>query len=78
MIDLKKETAIKLIPLGISETTTFTLFKKGLIDERTAKKFLVREEFNEANPCRGEKGNIKNDLADKYCVSFETVNIYIK
>lgn len=78
IMDLQKETAKRLSTLGISENTTFALFAKGLIDERTAKKFLVREEFKDSHPERGQKCGVKNELADKYCCSFETVNLYLK
>ena len=78
MINLRKETAHKLQLMGISEDLTFALFDQGLIDERTAKKFLVREEYHEANPCKGHKSDVKSELADKFCCSFETVNLYVK
>ena len=76
-MDLKAETAKKLRSLGIDEATTFTLFDSGLIDERTAKKFLVRKEYEQMNTLKGNKNQIKEQLADKFCVSFETIKNYI-
>jgi hypothetical protein len=79
LIDLKKETAKRLSDgLGMDENLTFRLFTDGLIDERTAKKFLVRDEYQKINPPNGQKNEVKVNLADKFCVSFETVNLYIK
>jgi len=78
MLDLKKETAIKLQTLGISQDTTISLFEKGLMDERTAKKFLVKKEYHEANPKEGHKCDTIEELADKFCCSFETVKRYIR
>lgn len=78
MINLKNETAHKLRLMGISENITFTLFDSGLIDEYRAKRFLVRNEYESAHPLKGHKGDIKEMLAEKYCVSVETVNLYLK
>jgi hypothetical protein len=78
MLNLKVETAKRLTSLGISENTTFALFEQGLFDERTAKKFLVREEYRQANPHNGQKGDLKEELADKFCVSSAMINIYLK
>jgi len=78
MLNLKEKTAIRLQDLGVNQDITFSLFEKGLMDERTAKKFLIKDEYEQNNPAKGHKGDVKQELADKYCCSFETVNLYLK
>jgi len=78
MVNLKEETAKRLSALGISENVTFTLFSTGLIDDRTAKKYLVREEYEKGCPGAGHKVALKEALADKFCVSIETIKGYIR
>jgi hypothetical protein len=79
MIDLKTETAQRLerkldIPLAI----TFALFETKLIDERTAKRFLIKDDFESLSPERGTKEEAADLLAQDYCVSFETAMRCIK
>jgi hypothetical protein len=78
MIDLKQETAKRLEKkLDISSDATFILFEIGLVDERTAKRFLVKDDFECNFPKKGEKEEAILYLADKYCISFETARNYI-
>jgi len=78
MIDLKTETALRLerkldIPLKI----TFALFETNLIDERTAKRFLIKDDFESLSPERGTKEETTELLAQDYCVSPKTASNYI-
>lgn len=78
MIDIKTETAERLKrKLKISTGVTFALFDAGLIDERTAKRFLVKDDFNSLSPEKGIKEEITDNLAQDYCVSFGTAKRYI-
>jgi hypothetical protein len=78
MIDLKKETVKRVAEkLQVPESSISILFDQGLMDERTAKKFLVRLEFNEMNPAHGHKIEIMEVLANKFCTSLDTIWKYI-
>lgn len=78
MKNIKDETVRRLRKrLNISESTTLSLFEEGLIDDRTAKRFLIRDEFESASPQKGEVGEVKERIAEQYCVSFETASNYI-
>jgi Zn-dependent peptidase ImmA (M78 family) len=78
MIDLKTETAKRLErKLDVSSDITLVLFDIGLIDERTAKRFLVKDDFENKCPKQGEKEESLIHIADDYCVSLETAKRYI-
>lgn len=72
MIDIKKETAERLKD-SIPEKTVFQLFAIGLITEQSAKHFLIHNEFESSAPVRGHKTEIKEVIAEKYCVSYDLV-----
>jgi len=77
MIDIKVRTASLLKEnIGISEDTTQALFDIGVLDEGTCRRVLVREEFLSKNQTL-RKTELKIALAEKYCVSFSTVEKYI-
>jgi hypothetical protein len=77
-MDLKAKTAARLKrKLNLSEGVTFALFDAGLIDDRTARRFLVKDDFEEASPVRGQKEETTEEIARTYCVSFETARNYI-
>lgn len=76
MIDVKNETA-KRLKDKVPEETVFELFSVGLITEGSAKRFLIADDFEKSNPKRGEKSTVKNKLADRYCVSADTVDKYL-
>lgn len=76
MIDLKKETARKLAGI-IPESAVFTLFSKGLITDQTAKRFLIKEEYQEADPERGRRIETREEIASRFCVSVDTVHKYL-
>lgn len=78
MIDLKQETAKRLEKkLDISPDAILVLFDFGLIDDRTAKRFLVKDDFENKCPQQGEKEETTIHLADDYCISLETAKRYI-
>lgn len=78
MIDLKEETAQRLErKFDISTGVTFALFESGLIDERTAKRFLIKDDFASLSPEKGTKEETAENIADDYCLSFETVKKYL-
>jgi hypothetical protein len=78
MIDLKTETAKRLeSKLDISSDVTFVLFDIGLIDERTAKRFLVKDDYESQYPPKGLKEETTIHIADDFCVSLETAKRYI-
>ena len=76
MIDVKSETAKRLEGL-LDEDTVFQLFSVGLITERTATRFLVTDEFRKAEVPRGQVTELKDRIAEKYCLSVETIQKYI-
>ncbi|MBA7523531.1 hypothetical protein ES705_15658 [subsurface metagenome] len=77
MINIKSRTA-NLVKqnLGLDESTTKALFDIGLLNEEICKKVLIREEYLASNQTR-LKTEVKIHLAEKYCVSFSTVEKYI-
>lgn len=75
MIDVQKETKEKL--KDIPADTVSWLFSVGLITEQAARRFLIVAEYTEAHPAHGEKEAMREQLADAYCVSTDTVKKYI-
>ncbi len=57
---------------GIEETITGFLFEKGIIREDIMRKVLLREEYRQKVGPNG-KQLLKNQLAQKYCVSIRVV-----
>jgi hypothetical protein len=76
MIDIEKETAERLEKKGISKEVTKQLFTLKLINSQTAKRFLIVDEYESTAPCQGEKGHVKDQIADTFCVSSATVKLY--
>jgi len=71
MIDIKKQTAMFMMKyFDLPVETTETMFTAGVLEENVCKKVLIRHEFHNAS---GKKGEIKESIADKYCVSISTV-----
>jgi hypothetical protein len=78
MIDLKTETAKRLEnKLKVSSDITFVLFEIGLIDDRTAKRFLVKDDYESTCPEKGEKEETTIHIADNHCISEATARRYI-
>jgi hypothetical protein len=76
MINIKEETAKRLERQDIPSSITFRLFNLGLINDRSAKRFLIVDTYKTEEPCRGEKNHIKDKIADDFCVSSATVHAY--
>ncbi len=76
MIDVKNETA-KRLKDKLPEDAVFLLFSVGLITEGSARRFLINDEFEKSSPRRGEMSIEKGRIANKYCVSVETVQKYL-
>jgi len=76
MIDVKMETARRLEGV-VDKETVFQLFTVGLITERSATRFLVTDEFRSAEVPRGCVTELKDRIAEKYCLSVETIQKYI-
>lgn len=56
----------------INESVTAMLFERGILQEPSAKKVLIRDEYIKlARP--KEKQRLRSKLADKYCVSVSLV-----
>jgi hypothetical protein len=77
MIDIKAETADRLEKQNIPSSITFRLFNLGLINDQTAKRFLIVDTFKTEDPCRGERNHVKDKIADEFCVSTATVHSYV-
>jgi hypothetical protein len=73
MTDIRKETARLLkVEYGISEETTAELFERRILFEPAIRNALIRGEYlRKAKP--KEKNILKSKLADKYCVSFASI-----
>lgn len=76
MINIEKETAERLEKEGVRKELTFRLFSLGLINDQTAKRFLIIDTYKKAEPERGEKNYTRDIIADDFCVSFKTVKLY--
>jgi hypothetical protein len=76
MINVKKETAERLKEV-VDEDTTFQLFSIGLITEQSAKRFLIADDYKKSEAQRGSMSQVKGQIADRYCVSIETVHKYL-
>jgi hypothetical protein len=73
MINIRKETA-KLFweNFQIEKSVTEELFESGILHETTIIKVLIRDEYKKrARP--KEKTRLKYELAEKYCISTESV-----
>ena len=73
MINIRKETA-KLFweNFKIEKTVTEELFESGILHETTIIKVLIRNEYKKkVKPL--EKQRLKGRLAEKYCMSCESV-----
>ncbi len=75
MIDVKKETAERVS--DVPSETIFRLFSVGLITEQAARRFLIVAEYKSEGPERGQGVAMREELADKYCVSVGTINNYL-
>jgi len=73
MINIKTATA-KLLKdqFQISEITTSVLFEKGILNEPSMKKVLIREEYMQKVREKG-KQRLRGVLSEKYCVSVSLV-----
>jgi len=79
MIDLKTETAKRLErKLDVSSDITLVLFDIGLIDERTAKRFLVKDDFEKLSQNKTTKEEITEQVAEEYNISYSTARTYIE
>lgn len=78
MINIEKETVIRLEKEGIAPEITSKLFTLKLINPQTAKRFLIVDEYEKSMPARGEKGHVKDQIADVFCVSSATVKLYVE
>jgi len=79
MIDLKTETAKRLErKLDVSSDITLVLFDIGLIDERTAKRFLVKDDFEKLSQNKTTKEEITEQVAEQYSISYSTARTYIE
>ena len=77
MIDIKSKTAVLIKEnLGLENDVTHALFDLGLLDEGICKRILIREEYLRKAPSKS-KTDLKMFLADKYCVSFHTIEKYV-
>ena len=57
---------------NIDPEITDEMFKSGILKEYNCRDMLIRDEYMKKAKPR-EKSRIKNKLAEKYCVSFDTV-----
>ena len=73
MINIKVATA-KLLKdqFKIPESTTAILFDKGILNEPSMKKVLIREEYMQKVKEKG-KQRLRGALSEKYCVSVSLV-----
>ena len=73
MIDIKKDTE-KLLKseYGISETVTRELFASGILHEHIVRNVLIKHEYKKKIKPK-EKNRLKIKLADKYCISFFSI-----
>jgi hypothetical protein len=73
MIQIKVCTA-KLLKdkFGIEKELTEILFDEGLLQEHKCRDVLIKEEYN-LRVSHSGKQMLKSIIADRYCVSIETV-----
>jgi len=76
MIDVRKETAERMKD-RVPKDVIFQLFSVGLITEQSARRFLIIDEYERVNPVKGMKIHVKEQIADKFCVSCITVIKYL-
>ena len=75
-MDLKRKLADRLKNrLRISRSITFALWNCGVINEQSAKKYLIKDEY--VNETGGKRVEAKRRLANKYCVSVKTIEGYV-
>lgn len=77
MINIERETAIRLEKEGVKRETTFRLFSLGLINDQTAKRYLIIDTYKKAEPERGKHAEKKEEIADNFSVSSATVHSYL-
>ena len=77
MINIERETALRLEKEGVKRELTFRLFSLGLITDQSAKRYLIIDEYKKESPEHGERNHTKDKIADEYCVSSKTVEGYI-
>lgn len=61
----------------LPKQVTMAMFDDGLLTEEQCKKVLIRNEWLTAST-KHKLTELKLSLADRYCVSFSTVEKYIK
>jgi hypothetical protein len=78
MINIRNQTGDLLCKYGIDRATTERLFDEKLLDENICKRVLIVNEYNRQLRVSGKtKYDIKIQIADRYCVSYSTVEKYI-
>ena len=77
-MDIKSSTA-KLIEKNyqLSAEVTFAMFDDGLLTENQCRKVLIRDEYINSSS-KMMNMEIKESLADEFCVSLSTVEKYIR
>ena len=61
---------------GVPKEITMALFDDEVLTEHQCKKILIRDEYLRSSK-KGKLTELKNNLADKYCVSTSSVEKYL-
>ena len=76
-MDLRTKTASMIKRrYGIPKEITMAMFDDELLTEHQCKKILIRDEFLNAST-KLKLTELKLSMADRYCVSFSTVDKYL-
>jgi len=73
MIDIRKETAKHLKDeFNIDPNVTALLFDKGVLSIGACRDMLIRVDY-QRKAQHGEKQRLKGKIAERYCVSIDTI-----
>lgn len=77
-MNIRKDTAIFMMKcFEIEPEITSIMFDIGLLNEKECKKTLIKNEYNQKRETQ-QKTQLKYDLADKYCLSIESIRKYVE